>query len=48
MFYDDAAVGNKYLELKFMGTKMHTGFPEKSLQRYADELVRLGFKTVIV
>ena len=48
MFYDDAAVGNKYLDLKFMGTKMHTGFPEKSLQRYADELVRLGFKTVIV
>lgn len=48
MFYDDAAIGNKYLDLKFMGTKMHTGFPEKTLQRYGNELVRLGFKTVIV
>lgn len=31
LFYDDAAIGNKYLNLKFMGTKMHTGFPEKCL-----------------
>lgn len=27
MFYDDAWIGNKYLDLKFMGTKMHSGFP---------------------
>jgi len=27
MFYEDAVIGNKYLELKYMGTKMHTGFP---------------------
>lgn len=48
LFYDDAVVGNKYLDLKFMGTKMHSGFPEKSLDRYANELVQLGFKTIIV
>jgi DNA mismatch repair protein MSH6 len=48
LFYDDAAVGNQYLDLKYMGTKMHTGFPEKCLERYAGELVQLGFKTVIV
>jgi hypothetical protein len=27
LFYDDAAIANKYLNLKFMGTKMHAGFP---------------------
>jgi len=27
LFYDDAAIGNRYLNLKFMGAKMHTGFP---------------------
>lgn len=48
LFYDDAAIGNKYLDLKYMGTKMHTGFPEKSLERYTNDLVSLGFKTVVV
>lgn len=48
LFYDDAAIGNKYLNLKFMGTKMHTGFPEKCLEKYSNELVELGFKVVIV
>ena len=27
LFYEDAYVGNKHLGLKWMGTKMHTGFP---------------------
>lgn len=31
-----------------MGTKMHSGFPEKSLEKYTNELVSLGFKTVVV
>jgi DNA mismatch repair protein MSH6 len=31
LFYEDAYVGNKYLNLKWMGAKMHTGFPEKSI-----------------
>lgn len=48
MFYDDAAIGNKYLNLKYMGTKMHAGFPEKCLDKYVSELVELGFKTVVV
>ena len=34
LFYEDAMIGNKYLDLKYMGTKMHTGFPEKTLDRY--------------
>lgn len=31
-----------------MGTKMHTGFPEKTLDRYVEQLVELGFKVVVV
>lgn len=27
MFYEDAAVGNRHLDLKWMGNKMHVGFP---------------------
>lgn len=47
-FYDDAEITNKYLNLNWMGTKMHTGFPEKCLDRYIDELVELGFKVMVV
>ena len=31
-----------------MGNKMHTGFPEKTLERYATQLVDLGYKVVVV
>lgn len=27
LFYEDALIGNQLLELKWMGTKMHVGFP---------------------
>ena len=27
---------------------MHTGFPEKTLERYATKLVDLGYKVVVV
>ena len=48
MFYEDAAVGNRTLELKWMGTKMHVGFPEKCLDKYTQEFVKMGFKIVVV
>jgi DNA mismatch repair protein MSH6 len=35
LFYEDALVTNKYLDLNWMGRKMHTGFPEKALEKYA-------------
>ncbi len=41
-------IGNQLLDLKWMGTKMHVGFPEKSLDRYTQELIRNGLKVVIV
>ena len=34
LFYDDAAIGNKYLDLNWMANKMHVGFPEKTLDKY--------------
>ena len=27
---------------------MHTGFPEKCLDRYVDQMVEIGFKVVVV
>ena len=48
MFYYDALIGNRYLDLKWMGSKMHVGFPEKCLDKYSYEFVHLGLKLVIV
>ncbi len=48
MFYEDAAIGNRNLDLKWMGNKMHVGFPEKCLEKYAHEFVQLGYKLVVV
>jgi DNA mismatch repair protein MSH6 len=39
LFYEDASIGNKYLDLNWMGNKMHVGFPEKSVDKYASILV---------
>ena len=39
LFYEDAYIGNKYLDLNWMGRKMHAGFPEKSLDFHATKLV---------
>jgi DNA mismatch repair protein MSH6 len=48
LFYDDALVGHRYLDLNWMGRKMHTGFPEKALQKYAKMLIDFGFKVAVV
>lgn len=48
LFYEDALIGNQLLDLKWMGTKMHVGFPERSLDRYTQELVKHGYKVVVV
>ena len=41
-------VSNKYLDLNWMGKKMHTGFPERCLEKYGLKLLELGYKVVIV
>lgn len=48
LFYEDAYIGNRHLDIKFMGKKMHTGFPEKAVNKYAKLLVEKGFKIAIV
>lgn len=39
IFYEDAVICNKYLDLNWMARKMHVGFPEKGLEKYASMLV---------
>lgn len=41
-------IGNQLLDLKWMGTKMHVGFPEKTLDKYTQELIKRGLKVVVV
>ncbi|CAK58417.1 unnamed protein product (macronuclear) [Paramecium tetraurelia] len=48
LFYEDAYIGNKYLDLNWMGRKMHTGFPEKAVHKYKALLLEYGYKVVIV
>ena len=48
LFYEDALKAVRICGLKWMGTKMHSGFPEKSLEKYATELTKAGEKVVVV
>ncbi|CAD8137335.1 unnamed protein product [Paramecium octaurelia] len=48
LFYEDAYIGNKYLDLNWMGRKMHTGFPERAVHKYKALLLEYGYKVVIV
>lgn len=48
LFYEDACIGNIHLDLNWMAKKMHVGFPEKTLDKYATKLVGKGFKVCIV
>ncbi len=35
IFYDDAIICHRLLDLNWMGKKMHVGFPEKAINKYA-------------
>ncbi|KRX06428.1 P-loop containing nucleoside triphosphate hydrolase [Pseudocohnilembus persalinus] len=48
LFYEDALITNVHLDLNWMGRKMHTGFPEKCLQKYGTLLVEMGYKIAVV
>jgi DNA mismatch repair protein MSH6 len=48
LFFEDAVIGNRHLDLNFMGKKMHAGFPERAVNKYAKSLVEKGFKVAIV
>jgi DNA mismatch repair protein MSH6 len=46
--YEDAIIGNRELGIKFMGTKLHAGFPEAALDKYAEIMVDKGYTVGIV
>ena len=51
MFYDNAIIGNKKLDLNWMGNdsrKLLVGFPEKVLENKAEKLVAAGFKIAVI
>lgn len=48
IFYEDAIIAAKLLDLNFMGTKLHAGFPEKALDKFASILVENNYKVAVV
>jgi DNA mismatch repair protein MSH6 len=51
LFFDDAIVGNKVLDLNWMGNdpgRLHVGFPEKVLEEKAYQLIQSGFKVAVI
>ena len=48
MLFDDSIIGNQILNLNFMGNKLKVGFPEKALERRAEQLVNAGFKIAVI
>jgi DNA mismatch repair protein MSH6 len=45
LFDMDAEIGNRELDLQFMkGDRAHVGFPEICFEKYAESLIRLGYK----
>lgn len=47
-YYEDAIVLHKELDLSWVGKKLNVGFPDRSLDRYAFELVDRGYKLCLV
>ena len=50
IYYDDAVLCNKILDLHWMSPdkKLHTGFPEKKLNKYISLLVTKGYTVAII
>jgi len=48
MFYEDAIVGNRYLDLNWNPRRFSTGFREKSFDEMASKLLNLGYKLAVV
>ena len=50
IFYDDAVICQKLLDLNWMGgaKKLHVGFPEKALMKFSSILVNQGFTVAVV
>ena len=49
IFYDDAILCHRLLDLSWMqGKKLHTGFQERSLDKFVSMLVSQGYKVAVI
>lgn len=51
LFFEDAVVCHRVLDLNWMQTnpqKLHVGFPEKNREKYANILVDIGYRVIVV
>lgn len=48
LFYEDALICHKLLDLNWMGRKMHVGFPEKALDKYLMTITNAGHRVCVV
>ena len=47
MFYEDAIICHKELDLNFLGSKLICGIPVRGFKKYAHELVQRGYKICV-
>jgi DNA mismatch repair ATPase MutS len=50
LFYNDALIGHRALDLNWMGAikNLHVGFMQCSLNKYANLFLNLGYRVVVV
>ncbi|EAR93556.2 DNA mismatch repair MutS family ATPase domain protein (macronuclear) [Tetrahymena thermophila SB210] len=48
LFYEDAIIATRLLDITFTNKELHCGFPEKALEKFASKLVQFGYKVVVV
>ena len=47
MFYEDALICHKELDLNWLGSQMIVGIPQRTLDKYAHELVNRGYRLCV-
>ena len=48
LFYEDAIIGNKYLDLNWNNRRFSVGFREKTFEEQVTKLVKLGYKLAVI
>ncbi len=47
MFYEDAVICHRELDITYLGTKMITGIPSRSLSKYSQKLIDRGYRVCV-
>ena len=47
MFYEDAVICHRELDINWLGTKMITGLPARSLSKYSQKLIDRGYRVCV-